>query len=90
MDQKISVRLSQPAAEYVGKLQAQHGGSVSAVVHTLIEGARGDRQPPDKEDSFDERSDQLLALIAELSAHIVALLGVLHPVVPDAKPHTWP
>lgn len=37
MDQKISVRLSQPAAEYVGKLQAQHGGSVSDVIRNLIE-----------------------------------------------------
>jgi len=87
MEHPLTIWISQGDFAYIANLQAHTGQPVSSVVHTLIERARCDRQPPDKEGSFDERSDQLTARIAELSSHIVELLGVLHPIVPDAKPH---
>lgn len=86
-ERPLTIWISQGDFDYLGTLQVHTGQPISAVVHTLIERTRGDRQPPGKEGSFDERSEELLAVIAELSAHIAALLGVLRPVVPDTKTH---
>lgn len=82
MERPLTIWISQGDFEYLAALQVQTMKPISAVVHALIERTRGDRQPPGKDGSFDERSEQLLAVIAELSEHLAALLMRLRTVAP--------
>lgn len=77
MDQKISIRLSPPTAEYLATLQAETGGTLSDVIRDLILQARQRDHAGLPEAPAGPASQIELAHVREVARYAASLLTAL-------------
>lgn len=100
MDQKVSVRLSPPAAEYLAKLQAEKGGSLSDVVRDLIEQTRQRNQAGDPPASLADAAQiheccrytasLLTGLVRQVATNKADAEALIEKAIADAGPASGP